>query len=174
MRCFNKENTMSENNFTSMKSTEGGFKNMKFRVQSPEQSEALQMKLLEMGYKRSNDTSRAQFISEPFIFTDKTGYIVWDDYENTFIEDDSQEMNTEEFINSGQPVKETGMTLREQLQQKVIDGWKERMEEAALEGYVALTTLRQPEQYVIDYFTEQHITWVASRGEGGAFWWNLD
>ncbi len=162
---------MSENNFTSMKSTEGGFKNMKFRVSSPEQSEALQMKLFEMGYSWVASGINIKYTDAEAIFTEDTGSLTHD---NLFVFKASPytEMNTEEFINSGQPVKETGMTLREQLQQKVIAAWEKKVSDAADNGDDHLDFTGYVPLFVVSHFRDAGLTWTETLGsKNSTLWW---
>lgn len=117
---------MSE--FTAMKSTEGGFTSMKFRVSSPEQCEALQRKLFSMGYSwQGNAEPQKVFqLNAEFIYALEDGRLLWDYCLWTFIqdsfeEDPAQEMNTQSFIDSKQGVtnmSETNSTENKALSMK--------------------------------------------------------
>ncbi len=75
------------------------FKNMKFRVENPKQSEKLQKKLFELGYEWKSNGKIVQNITACYIFTDKEGNMTYFNGGKEFFNTHpNKEVNTEKFI----------------------------------------------------------------------------
>ena len=73
------------------------FKNMKFKVKSPEHSKEIQEALFEMGYKWSghHKQSLLEYTNYSYIYTDDEGIILHGSWEPTFVQDLSEEYTLE-------------------------------------------------------------------------------
>ena len=67
------------------------FKNMKFRVESPEHSKAIQELLFELGYEWCSSGKEYLFFNEKFLFTHKSGQITYDKSTSVFKDNEGQE-----------------------------------------------------------------------------------
>lgn len=73
------------------------FKNMKFKVSSPEHSKEIQEALFEMGYKWNghHKQSLLEYTNYSYIYTDEEGIILYGSWEPTFVQDLSEEYTLE-------------------------------------------------------------------------------
>ena len=71
------------------------FKNMKFRVSSPEHSKEIQDALFEMGYKWASGNKEVLYTHESFLYTDDIGTIMMGSLEDTYKDSPEQEHTVE-------------------------------------------------------------------------------
>lgn len=87
------------------------FKNMKFRVSSPEQSEKLQTCLFSLGYDWLKKDKQIKYACSKFLYTTIFGGIEHGQFPIIFKESISKEFDTEQFILDNSPKPITAQTI---------------------------------------------------------------
>ena len=81
--------------------------NLKFRVHSPEHSEAIQKRLFELGYSWRHGGKEIENINQPFLLCDKSGYIsyAYITQKGVYDRSISKEATLDYLYNIEQPIK---------------------------------------------------------------------
>lgn len=78
-------------------------KAMKFRVHSPEHSEAIQERLFKLGYSWFSGKN-TQFQDKPFLYTKKNGYVLHDGALEVFLKEDAIQTTLDDLYKMTAPI----------------------------------------------------------------------